>query len=138
MKQGNIHIFLLLFVSCFLQISCIKTNYVFGQWENKERDLILQEDKFEIIFHNSTEIKGFKGVITQKKNIITLIFLNYKDQYNQWHTLKDTELENYHEKMKCKIVNNNLETYIINTKKSYKYKKKQTTNILKSESSKTY
>lgn len=124
MKQGNINIFLLFFIGCFLQTSCINTNNVFGQWYSVDRDLILQENQFEIIFHNSTEIKGFNGIMTKKRNFITLVFLNYKDQNNQWHTLKNTELENYKENMKYSIVNNNLETYIINTKKSYKYVKK--------------
>lgn len=122
-KQESIYIFLLVFIVCMFQTSCGISNNIYGQWVSSDRDLIIKEDQFEIIFHNSKDIIGFNGTFIKNNKNINLLFLNYKNKENKWISLKNTELENYQEQMTYKIQKGVLETNILNTGKIYTYNK---------------
>ena len=122
-RQEKNNVLLLVAILIIATSSCNYSNNIQGQWTNSERDIIFTENTFEIRFYNSNEIIGFRGIPVYKSNVIELIFFEYKDKNGEWYSLMETELENYKERIRFRIKQDELETYIENTGKIYRYRK---------------
>lgn len=116
---------IVLFLFCFVFISCNKYINITGQWENNERILVFDEyGGFEINFKNSNQIQAFRGSVSQKNNIIVLIFEEYKTKDNEWKYIDETDLLGHKEVLQVDIQSDSLYTKIIATGKEYIYDKK--------------
>ncbi|MBR5400705.1 MAG: hypothetical protein IK102_02735 [Treponema sp.] len=114
----------LLFFVCVLFISCNKKIEIYGQWENEDRKLVFDlNDIFVIEYKHPNQIQAFRGTYTQKKNIVVLIFEEYKTSDNVWISTYNTTLAEHKEVLNITITENNLTTKIVSTGKEYSYLK---------------
>jgi hypothetical protein len=125
MKKQEINYILLLIITMSLVgTSCSTKLIVLGQWKGTDRTMIISNDKFEIDYTNTREIKGLRGSAKITPNKLILLFTEYCDSKNEWYSVKGTELENHSETLEYKVIGDSLETYVVNNAKKYVYSRK--------------
>lgn len=101
--------------------SCNSKDKIQGLWKSSERDIIIADKQFEIVFNATSNVIGLRGDIEYKSNILEVQFNEYKTTEKGWISIDNTELTNYIERIRYKIKGNTLETYIESTGKTYIY-----------------
>lgn len=115
-------IFIFIIIST-LVISCKRQSALYGKWRSDERDLIINENTFELVFNKSDEIVCLQGRIYIKSGYFIMKFEKYVTKDGIVNDLKNTELYNHIEKVSYRVNKEYLETYIDNTGKKYTYKR---------------
>lgn len=112
-------IFILILI--FLFTSCSGPYLLYGHWKSEERDLVINQDRFELIFHKSNQISCFQGTIDIKPRFFVLKFEQYVGKDGSVNDLAGSELFGHIEEVGYRVNKRDLETFVRNTGKIYRY-----------------
>ena len=121
MKQERTCLLLLFFIFLLMLTSCNSNDKIQGLWKSTERNIIIADKQFEIVFNAASNVTGLRGDVEYKSNVLEIQFKEYKSNKNDWISIDNTELKNYKERIRYRIKGKTLETYIESTGKIYVY-----------------